>query len=148
VVQFLSPSWAEEFNAALDGVELPGPGPEAGLAAADGRFTVVQEVHGGPDGDVSVALRVDDGSLRFRVEPAGGHRTTDASAADEWRADVTIVISYEDAAALSKGEMAPAEALNAGRIRVRGDLSVLVAAQEMLVAARAATQALAASTTY
>ncbi len=148
MVQFLSPSWAEEFNAALEGVELPGPGPEAGLAAVDGRFTVVQEVHGGPDGDVSVVLRVDDGSLRFRVEQASQHGTTDAGAADEWRADVTIVISYEDAAALSKGEMAPAEALNAGRIRVRGDLSVLVAAQEMLVAARSATQALAASTTY
>jgi putative sterol carrier protein len=148
VVQFLSPSWAEEFNAALDGVELPGPGPEAGLAAADGRFTVVQEVHGGPDGDVSVVLRVDDGSLRFRIQPSGQHRTTDEGAADEWPADVTIVISYEDAAALSKGEMAPAEALNAGRIRVRGDLSVLVTAQQMLVAARAATQALATSTTY
>ncbi len=148
MARFLSPSWAEEFNAALNGAELPGPGPEAGLAAVDGRFTVVQEVHGGPDGDVSVVLRVDDGALRFRVERAGEHRTTDAGAADEWRADVTIVISYEDAAALSKGEMAPAEALNAGRIRVRGDLSVLVAAQEMLVAARSATQALAASTTY
>jgi putative sterol carrier protein len=146
MVHFLSPSWAEKFNAALDGVELPGPGPEAGLAAADGRFTVVQEVHGGPDGDVSVILRVDDGSLRFRVEPLGEHRATDEN--EEWRADVTIVISYEDAAALSKGEMAPAEALNAGRIRIRGDLSVLVAAQQMLVAARAAAQALAASTTY
>jgi putative sterol carrier protein len=148
VVQFLSPSWAEEFNAALDGVELPGPGPEAGLAAADGRFAVVQEVHGGPDGDVSVVLRVDGGSLRFRVEAGGERRTTDAGTAGQGPADVTIVISYEDAAALSKGEMAPAEALNAGRIRVRGDLSVLVAAQGMLVAARAATQALAASTTY
>ncbi len=148
MVQFLSPSWAEEFNAALDGVGLPGPGPEAGLAAADGRFTVVQEVHGGPDGDVSVVLLVDGGSLRFRVEPAGERRTTGAGAAGQGSADVTIAISYEDAAALSKGEMAPAEALNAGRIRVRGDLSVLVAAQEMLVAARAATQALAASTTY
>jgi putative sterol carrier protein len=148
MVQFLSPSWAEEFNTALDGAELPGPGPEAGLAAADGRFTVVQEVHGGPDGDVLVVLRVDHGSLRFRVEPAAEDRTTDERAADEWTADLTIVISYEDAAALSKGELAPAEALNAGRIRVRGDLSVLVAAQQMLVAARAATQALAASTTY
>jgi putative sterol carrier protein len=146
MVQFLSPSWAEEFNAALDGVELPGPGPEAGLAAVDGRFTVVQEVRGGPDGDVSVVLRVDQGSLRFRVEPFGEHRITGES--EKWPADVTIVISYEDAAALSKGEMAPAEALNAGRIRVRGDLSVLVAAHQMLVAARAATQALAASTTY
>jgi hypothetical protein len=41
-----------------------------------------------------------------------------------------------------------AEALNAGRIRVRGDLSVLVAAQQMLMAARSATRDLVASTTY
>ena len=61
---------------------------------------------------------------------------------------MTIVISYDDAVAMSKGELAPAEALNAGRIRVRGDLSVLVAAQQMLVAARSSTQALVASTTY
>ena len=38
---------------------------------------------------------------------------------------------------MSKGELAPAEALNTGRVRVRGDLSVLVAAQQMLNAARA-----------
>jgi putative sterol carrier protein len=61
---------------------------------------------------------------------------------------VTIAVSYADAAALSRGELTPAEALNAGRIRVRGDLSALVAGQEMLVAARSATAGLAASTTY
>jgi hypothetical protein len=148
MVRFLSPSWAEEFNAALVGAEIPGPGPEAGLAAADGRFTVVQEVHGAPDGDVRVVLRVEDGSLRFQVEPAGEPGSPGGPGSEEWRPDVTIVISYEDAAAMSKGEMVPAEALNAGRIRVRGDLSVLVAAQQMLVAARTATRALAESTIY
>jgi putative sterol carrier protein len=61
---------------------------------------------------------------------------------------VTILISYDDAVAMSKGELAVAEALNAGRIRVRGDLSVLVAAQQMLMAARSATRDLVASTTY
>ena len=37
---------------------------------------------------------------------------------------------------MAQGELSPTEALNAGRIRVRGDLSVLVAAQQMLAAAR------------
>ena len=64
------------------------------------------------------------------------------------RADVTITVSYEDAASMSRGDLAPAEALNAGRIRVRGDLAVLVAAQEILAAARAATVVLDSSTTY
>ena len=45
---------------------------------------------------------------------------------------VRMALAYADAAALARGEVDPAQALNAGRIRVRGDLSVLVAAQQML----------------
>jgi putative sterol carrier protein len=148
VARFLSPSWAEEFNAALDGVVVPGPGPDAGLAAADGRFTVAQEVRGTPDGDVRLVLRVDRGALHLRLEPSGEPERNGTGASDHTRPDVTIALSYEDAAAMSKGELSPAEALNAGRIRVRGDLSVLVAAQLMLEAARTTTQALVSSTTY
>ena len=149
MARFLSPSWAEEFNAALEGAVLPGPDPDAGLAAADGTFTVVQEVRGAPDGDVRVILRVDDGALRLQVDgPPATRPTRPATEPRTADPEVTIVISYDDAVAMSKGELAPAEALNAGRIRVRGDLSVLVAAQQMLMAARAATQDLVASTTY
>ncbi len=155
VARFLSPSWAEEFNRALEGAEVPGPDPEAGLAAADGTFTVVQEVRGGPDGDVRVILRVVDRALRLQVvgrqRRRRSRRSRGADGVDEPEVgdpDVTIVISYEDAVAMSKGELAPAEALNAGRIRVRGDLSVLVAAQQMLMAARASTHDLVSSTTY
>jgi len=146
VARFLSPSWAEELNAALADVVVPGPGPDAGLAAADGRFTVVQEVRGGPEGHVRLVLRVDAGSLHLEVTPRG----TDEGGAgpDVGQGDVTIALSYDDAAAMSRGELAPAEALNAGRIRVRGDLSVLVAAQGMLEAARASTQSVVTPTTY
>ena len=143
MARFLTSAWADEFNAALDEVALPEPGPDAGLAAVDGRFTVVEEVRGTPDGDIRVALRFEDGTLRVAVLAAG-----DGVGGDEDLADVTIALSYEDAAAMSKGGLAPAEALNAGRIRVRGDLSVLVAAQQILVAARTATQVLDPSTTY
>ena len=148
MARFLSPSWTEEFNAALDGLVVPGPGPDAGLAAVDGRFTVVQEVHGAPDGDVRLILRVDDGALRLWVASSSDVGANRGDGSDDARGDVTIALSYEDAAAMSKGELAPAEALNAGRIRVRGDLSVLVAAQQMLEAARAMTQVLISSTTY
>jgi hypothetical protein len=145
--RFLSASWAAEFNAALEGVELPGPDPDGGLAAADGRFTVVQEVEGSPDGDTRLILRVEDRSLVLAVEPSGPSDPS-AGGGAEVPADVTIRLSYQDAAALSRGELVPADALNRGRIRVRGDLSVLVAAQRMLAAARAATGDLTASTTY
>ncbi|MGA3146452.1 MAG: SCP2 sterol-binding domain-containing protein [Acidimicrobiales bacterium] len=145
MVRFLSSPWAEEFNAALEGAAIPGPDPDAGLAAVDGTFTVVQEVRGAPDGDVRVILRVVDGSLRLQLEhPTDGG----GGGAEDPPADVTILISYDDAVAMSKGELAVAEALSAGRIRVRGDLSVLVAAQKMLMAARSTTRDLIASTTY
>ena len=140
VPQFLSPEWVAAFDGALAGVAIPGPGDDAGLAAIDGRFTVIQEVHGTPTGDVTVVLTVDDGTVHVSLaaDPVSGAEM----------ADVAISLSYEDAAALSKGELVAAEALTAGRVRVRGDLSVLVASQQMLASAQPYVQALTADTTY
>ena len=123
--RFLTAEWVAAFNAALDGVELPAPGPDAGLTAADGRYTVAEEVRGAPDGAVRLLLRAADGSLTLALDDPG-------AAAD---ADVTIGLDYADA-------------LTAGRIRVRGDLSVLATCQELLVAAREHTRVLDADTTY
>lgn len=145
MTRFLTEDWIDEFNAALDGVVLPLPGPDAGLAAADGTFVVVQEIHDTPDGDLSVTLTADRGRLRLSRR-AGGDRG-DSDRYDE-DADVTIVLAYHDAVALSSGELTPAEAVGAGRIRVRGDLSVLASAHSMLDAARERTAGLSATTTY
>jgi hypothetical protein len=147
VARFLSQEWVARYNEVLAGVEGPLPAPDAGLATAEGRFTVAQEVHDTPDGDIRLLVMAGGDGLRFRVEPLGG-----GPADDERRTepvpDVTIVLSYEDAAAMSKGELTPAEALNAGRIRVRGDLSVLVAGQHMVEAARRQVEGLLPATTY
>ena len=62
MARFLTQEWIDEFNAALDGVVLPLPGPDAGLAAAEGSFVVVEEIHDAPDG-------------RPLGDPAGGRRT-------------------------------------------------------------------------
>jgi putative sterol carrier protein len=133
VPRFLTSEWVAGFNAALDGVALPAPGPDAGLAAADGVFTVAQEIRGTPDGDVRLVLHADHGAVTLSVAPLE---------ADEARAEVTIAVSYDDAVALADGTSSPAQALTAGRIRVRGDLSVLAAGQELMVAARHHTRAL------
>lgn len=148
--RFLTAAWVEAFNAALAGVQLPAPGPDAGLAAADGSFTVAQEVRGTPDGDVRLFLHTADGTLELRLEPlAPDPALPNAEAAGPIGvADVTIALGYADAADLARGELSPAEALNAGRIRVRGDLSVLAAGQELLLAARAHTRDLDAATTF
>ena len=138
--RFLTASWAEAVTGALADVRLPDPGPDAGLAAVDGTFVVAEEVRGAPDGDVRLVLQADAGTLRLRVAPLGE--------GDEDEVDVTIALGYDDAVALSLGTLSPAEALNAGRIRVRGDLSVLVAGQELLRAARTHTAAVDADTTY
>jgi len=140
VPRFLTSEWVAAFNAALDGVVLPAPGPDAGLAASDGRYVVAQEVRGTPDGDVRLVLRTADGALSLEVGPLPADAATGA--------DVTIALDYEDAAALSSGTLSPAEALTGGRIRVRGVLSVLSAGQELLSAAREHTRALDAGTTY
>jgi putative sterol carrier protein len=142
VPRFLTAAWVEAFNAALADVRLPAPGPDAGLAAIDGRFTVAQEVRGTPDGDVRLVLRTADGALALHLEPL------DPTPGRAEGADVTIALDYADAADLAKGELSPAEALNGGRIRVQGDLSVLIAGQELLQAARDHTRDLDADTTF
>ena len=143
MTRFLSEEWVDEFNAALEGAVLALP-DDPGLAAADGTFVVVEEVSGAPGGDRRVVLRVDGGRLSLSLAPLDAaepeHDTEDV--------EVTIALSYGDAAALSKGELTVAEALTSGRIRVRGDLSVLVSVQSMMAGARDHTAGLSASTTY
>jgi hypothetical protein len=146
MARFLSPLWVEELNAALEGAVLPDPAPDAGPALVEGKVTVVQDVHGSPDGDVRLVMRIEAGTIRLHLA-AGPGRTGDGSGDDSGdAANVTIALSYEDAAAMSKGELTPAEALNAGRIRVRGDLSALAASQQLLSAARSGAGALPPTT--
>jgi putative sterol carrier protein len=111
---------------------------------------MAQEVRGSPDGDIRLILRFDDGALHLELEPVDGPDPGPTGADGPGRSppDVVIALSYEDAAAMSKGELTPADALGSGRVRVRGDLSVLVAAQRMLNAAREGSLQVGGSTTY
>lgn len=148
MTRFLSREWIDAFNAALAAAALPPPGDGTGLAAADGPVTVAEEVRGGPDGDIRLLLHVDGGTLRLERSDGPDGGADEAAGGVEPRPDVTVALAYEDAVALSAGGLSPAEALNQGRIRVRGDLTVLVAAHRLMVAARSATADLAGSTTY
>ena len=132
--RYLSPEWVESFDSALRALDLTDAVAAAGaasLAAADGTFSVVQVVTGVPEevqagGDVHLVLRVADGRARLEVDPA---RTAGGTA--------TIVLGYDEAFAMARGELDPADALAAGRVRVRGDLAALVAGQDVLAAAAA-----------
>jgi putative sterol carrier protein len=137
--RYLSPQWVESFDAALSALDLTDAVATAGagsLAAADGTFSVVQIVTGVPEdirgaeqgagADVHLVLSVAAGRARLGLDPAG---TTSGTA--------TIVLGYPEALAMARGELDPADALAAGRVRVRGDLAALVAGQDVLAEASA-----------
>ena len=133
--RYLSPEWVESFDAALGALDLSDAVAAAGsgsLAAADGRFSVVQIVTGVPEdvqaegGDVHLVLTVADGRARLGLDPGGTLGGT-----------ATIVLGYAEALAMARGELDPADALAAGRVRVRGDLAALVAGQDVLAEAAA-----------
>ena len=112
-MRLYSEEWIAAFNVAV--ADLPGDG--------DVSLRMLQVVEGGPEGTVRVGLFVEDDRVTMVREPAG----------DDF--DVTIRLQFEDAEALSRGQLDPAKLLESGRVRVRGDLSTLVAGQAVLAAA-------------
>jgi hypothetical protein len=150
MARYLSPDWVQSFDAALGALDLSDAVAAAGagsLAAADGAFSVVQIVTGVPaesggevvgdavvgdavvgdaavTDEVRVVLTIDGGRARLALDPSGAVAGT-----------ATIVLGYPDALAMARGELDPADALAAGRVRVRGDLAALVAGQDVLAAA-------------
>jgi hypothetical protein len=135
VPPYLSPEWVQAFNASLSALDLSDAIAEAGtgsLAASDGAFTVAQVVIDSP-----VAPDDPDGTVRTVLTVADGHAALELDPAQTKKANVTIVLGYDDALAMARGELDPADALAAGRVRVRGELAVLVAGQAVLAAAAA-----------
>jgi len=129
VARYLSSEWVASFDAALRTLDLTdalNAAGEGSLAAADGRFSVAQIVTGVPGeaADVRTVFTVAEGSARLVLDPAA-----------EIPATATIVLGYRDALAMAQGRLDPADALAAGRVRVRGDLAALVAGQSVLAAA-------------
>ncbi|HXZ61454.1 MAG TPA: hypothetical protein VEG62_01840 [Acidimicrobiales bacterium] len=137
MARYLSPEWVESFDAALRALDLSdviAAAGEGSLAAADGSFSVVQvvtgvpaEVAGGDGDEVRVVLTIEGGRARLELDPSGARAAGTA----------TIVLGYAHALALARGELDAADALAAGRVRVRGDLAALVAGQDVLAAAAA-----------
>ncbi len=121
-----SEEWVAAFNEATTGLE-PVPGAS---------FRMLQVVHGGPEGTVRVALSAHDGRLTLEREPG-----------DEPAFQVTVSVHYDDAIALATGGLDPARLLAEGRVKVRGNLSVLVSGQALLAAAAARLEPLSGRTT-
>ena len=143
---YLSPEWVQAFNDALSGLDLSDAVAAAGagsLTVAQGTFSVAQVVTGGPEGLAApgaAAASPDSGGATVRtvLTVDGGRLTLVEDPTGAMAANVTVVLTYDDAVAIARGSLHPADALAAGRVRVRGELSVLVAGQAVLNAASAA----------
>lgn len=104
---YLSPAWFDEVNGAARA------SADLRSATAGAHVTIQQVVTGGPSGEVRYWVRLDDGAVE-----AGPGAAEDA--------DATVSQSYETAVAVSRGEVAVEHALLDGRIRVVGDVAVLL----------------------
>ncbi len=125
-MRLYSPEWVAAFNEAVAGV-----GAGTGVS-----FRMLQVVHDGPEGTLRVGLIAEDGTVRMELDPP-----------DQPAPEVTVSVGYEDAAALARGELDPAQLLAAGRVKVHGDLSVLVRGQVMLAEAAGRLEGLSERTT-
>lgn len=126
-MRLYSPEWVAAFNEAVAGVD-PGDGATP--------LRMLQVVHGAPEGTLQVGLSAGDGAVRMVLDPPA-----------EPRPQVTVSIGYEDAAALARGCLEPAQLLKTGRVKVRGDLSVLARGQVVLAEAAGRLEALSERTT-
>jgi hypothetical protein len=125
MVPFLSPEWIAALDAAAREATVP-----TGV-----RLTIQQVVTDDGEGDVRYHLVLEEG--RLQVHPG------EAEAAD-----VTLVQTREVAAALSRGELNAQQALEAGRLKLRGEGDIghlaregraLSAMEDVFAAVRAVT---------
>jgi hypothetical protein len=133
MARFLSEEWFALVRAALPGgSEGDGSDP---LEWRSGAVAVRHRVTGGPDGDVDYVVRAAPG--RYTVERGA-----------EGAVDIEIVESYESAAAISQGQLTPAAAFAAGKLKLSGDVALLAAGQEDFAALGQLLTPVRAVTTY
>ncbi|MHB1761285.1 MAG: SCP2 sterol-binding domain-containing protein [Acidimicrobiales bacterium] len=147
---FLSPEWISAFNAAVENAQIPEPDAPS-LAGTHSHFTICQIVTAGPErGDIHTVLEVTADRLHMTLlTDQNGSSDTERCDADKTRScDVTITLDWNAAVALSRGEVSPVEALTAGKVHVRGNVTVLGEVHQLLDAARPYLHDLSRSTTY
>jgi putative sterol carrier protein len=104
---FLSAEWLEQLAAVAHDDE------ELRAATVGVSLTVQQIVTMGPEGEVAWHVRLDDGGVEI-----GSGRAPDAG--------VVITQSRETATAISRGDLSPAEAFASGRLKLAGQVGLLV----------------------
>lgn len=118
MARYLSPEWFDRIDAAS---QLPAPEAVPGADAIEGTLTLQQVVTGGPAGDVEYQVIVSGD--RVRVAPGRAAR-----------ADAVVTADHATATAVHAGDLTIQEAFRQGRVKLKGDMALLLAAQATLAA--------------
>jgi putative sterol carrier protein len=112
-VKFLSQEWADAVKTALNA-------DDAFRQAAAGKKAAVQQVITTADGSTHYWIRIDDG-------------TNDMGLGDTETPDSTITESYDTAVALARDQLSPVTAFMTGKVKIGGNMGLLLGLQGALV---------------
>jgi putative sterol carrier protein len=112
-VKFLSEEWATALKTELNQSEA------FRRAAAGQRATLQQVITDHDGGDTHYWITIDDGRIDLGVGDVQGE-------------DATITQSYDSAAALARGELSPVTAFMTGRLKVAGNMGLILGLQGAL----------------
>jgi len=111
-VKFLSDGWAaalkQELNQSDDFRQ-----------AAAGQKATIQQVITGAEGDTHYWITIVDGQIDLGTGDVGGE-------------DATITQSYDAAAALARGELSPVTAFMTGKLKIAGNMGLILGLQGAL----------------
>lgn len=121
-VQFLSTEWAQALKGVLN---------------ADESF---RQAAGSASAKLQQVITTGDGETRYWITIAGGEIDMGVGAMDT--PDATITQSYDTAVALAKSEISPVTAFMTGKIKVAGNMGLLLGLQTVLSLLPTAMQSL------
>jgi putative sterol carrier protein len=129
VPKYLSDEWASQASEALNS-------NDAFKGAISGvTLSVQQNVTGGPDGDKSYYMNIDNGEAKMAIGDAA-------------TPDVTISQDYETAVAIAKGELNAQNAFMTGKLKVTGNMAKLMQHQGAFAGLEGALKPLQETTEY
>ena len=111
-VKFLSEEWAQALKAELNA-------SETFKEAAAGKTATVQQVIGTGDGETHYWIGLADGVIDMGIGDASG-------------ADATITETYDTAVALAKSELSAVTAFMTGKVKIAGNMGMLLGLQNVL----------------
>ncbi|MEO8424560.1 MAG: SCP2 sterol-binding domain-containing protein [Actinomycetota bacterium] len=111
-VKFLSEEWAQTLKTELNA-------SESFKEAAAGKTATIQQVIGGGDDEIHYWISLADGAIDMGIGDAAS-------------ADATITETYDTAVALAKSELSPVTAFMTGKVKIAGNMGMLLGLQNVL----------------